>query len=93
MNLASGGRNCPEFPGLLSIPRELVNGKNLRTPEVLLYENCIKPHEIDSPAVEYVFELINNKPVFSKQFRTSLHRNEILKMVKRPHHKHKLKLS
>ncbi|GBM67002.1 hypothetical protein AVEN_58259-1 [Araneus ventricosus] len=40
-------------------PAELVRGKNLRTPEVLLYEHWVKPQETDSPVVEYVFELIN----------------------------------
>ncbi|GBM10548.1 hypothetical protein AVEN_46529-1 [Araneus ventricosus] len=40
-------------------PAELVHGKNLRTPEVLLYEHCINPQESESSVTEYVFELIN----------------------------------
>ncbi|GBN26224.1 Uncharacterized protein K02A2.6 [Araneus ventricosus] len=38
---------------------ELVHGKNLRTPEVLLYEHWVNPQESESSVTEYVFELIN----------------------------------
>ncbi|GBM40214.1 hypothetical protein AVEN_183533-1 [Araneus ventricosus] len=40
-------------------PAELVHRKNLRTPEVLLYEHWVKPQEEDSTVTEYVFDLIN----------------------------------
>ncbi|GBM65632.1 hypothetical protein AVEN_164736-1 [Araneus ventricosus] len=40
-------------------PSELVHGKNLHTPEVLLYEHWVKPQEADSTVAEYIFELIN----------------------------------
>ncbi|GBN66471.1 Retrovirus-related Pol polyprotein from transposon 412, partial [Araneus ventricosus] len=40
-------------------PAELVHGKNLRTPEVLLYEHWVNPQESESSVTEYVFELIN----------------------------------
>ncbi|GBN93934.1 hypothetical protein AVEN_251358-1 [Araneus ventricosus] len=40
-------------------PTELVHGKNLRTPEVLLCEHLVKPQEEDSTVTEYVFDLIN----------------------------------
>ncbi|KAF8773029.1 hypothetical protein HNY73_015724 [Argiope bruennichi] len=40
-------------------PAELVHGRNLRTPEVLLYEHWVKPQETDSSVAEYMFDLIN----------------------------------
>ncbi|GBN32904.1 hypothetical protein AVEN_139617-1 [Araneus ventricosus] len=40
-------------------PAELVHGKNLRTPEALLYEHWVIPQEEDSTVTEYMFELIN----------------------------------
>ncbi|GBN63108.1 hypothetical protein AVEN_138105-1 [Araneus ventricosus] len=40
-------------------PGEHVHVKNLITPEVLLYEHCVKPQEEDSTVTEYVFDLIN----------------------------------
>ncbi|GBL99636.1 Retrovirus-related Pol polyprotein from transposon 412 [Araneus ventricosus] len=40
-------------------PAELVHGKNLRTPEVLLYEHWVRPQEEDSTVTEYIFDLIN----------------------------------
>ncbi|GBM51274.1 Uncharacterized protein K02A2.6 [Araneus ventricosus] len=40
-------------------PAALVHGKNLRTPEVLLYEHWVNPQESESSVTEYVFELIN----------------------------------
>ncbi|GBN34963.1 Transposon Ty3-G Gag-Pol polyprotein [Araneus ventricosus] len=40
-------------------PAELVHRKNLRTPEVLLYEHWVNPQESKSSVTEYVFELIN----------------------------------
>ncbi|GBM73593.1 hypothetical protein AVEN_140226-1 [Araneus ventricosus] len=40
-------------------PTEHVQGKNLLTPEVLLYEHWVKPQEEDSTVNEYVFDLIN----------------------------------
>ncbi|GBN03908.1 Transposon Ty3-I Gag-Pol polyprotein [Araneus ventricosus] len=40
-------------------PAELVHGKNLRTPEVLLYEHWVRLQEEDSTVNEYIFELIN----------------------------------
>ncbi|GBM03940.1 Retrovirus-related Pol polyprotein from transposon 17.6 [Araneus ventricosus] len=40
-------------------PSELVFGKNLRTPETLLYEKWFEPEEVESPVTEYVFQLIN----------------------------------
>ncbi|GBN57346.1 hypothetical protein AVEN_247312-1 [Araneus ventricosus] len=40
-------------------PAELVHGKNLLTPEVLLYEHGVKPQEDDSAVTEYAFGLIN----------------------------------
>ncbi|GBM13613.1 hypothetical protein AVEN_229587-1 [Araneus ventricosus] len=38
---------------------ERVHGKNLRTPEELLYEHWVTPQESESSVTEYVFELIN----------------------------------
>ncbi|GBN02874.1 hypothetical protein AVEN_153230-1 [Araneus ventricosus] len=38
---------------------ELVQGKNLRTPEVLLYEHWVRHQEEDSTVTEYIFDLIN----------------------------------
>ncbi|GBO17352.1 Retrovirus-related Pol polyprotein from transposon 412 [Araneus ventricosus] len=40
-------------------PSELVFGKNLRTPETLLYEKWFESEEDESPVTEYVFQLIN----------------------------------
>ncbi|GBL75596.1 hypothetical protein AVEN_93793-1 [Araneus ventricosus] len=40
-------------------PALLVHGKNLRTPEVLLYEHWVRPQEEDSTVTEYIFDLIN----------------------------------
>ncbi|GBO30239.1 hypothetical protein AVEN_237142-1 [Araneus ventricosus] len=40
-------------------PAQLVHGKNLRTPEVLLYEHWVRPQEEDSTVTEYIFDLIN----------------------------------
>ncbi|GFT11930.1 retrovirus-related Pol polyprotein from transposon 412 [Trichonephila clavipes] len=39
-------------------PAELVHGKNLRTPVMLLYEKLTQEH-VESSVVDYVFELIN----------------------------------
>ncbi|KFM68622.1 Transposon Ty3-G Gag-Pol polyprotein, partial [Stegodyphus mimosarum] len=40
-------------------PAELVHGKNLRTPVILLYEQWLEPTEERNNVVSYVFELIN----------------------------------
>ncbi|GBM95241.1 Retrovirus-related Pol polyprotein from transposon 412 [Araneus ventricosus] len=40
-------------------PSELVFGKNLRTPETLLYDKWFESEEDESPVTEYVFQLIN----------------------------------
>ncbi|KAF8768481.1 Gypsy retrotransposon integrase-like protein 1 [Argiope bruennichi] len=40
-------------------PAELMHGRNLRTPEVLLYEQWMKPQETNSSLIEYIFDLIN----------------------------------
>ncbi|KFM69716.1 Retrovirus-related Pol polyprotein from transposon 17.6, partial [Stegodyphus mimosarum] len=40
-------------------PAELVHGKNLRTPETLLYEHWTDSPEEEQPVTEYVFRLIN----------------------------------
>ncbi|GFX66610.1 retrovirus-related Pol polyprotein from transposon 17.6 [Trichonephila clavipes] len=40
-------------------PAELVHGKNLRTPLMLLYEKLTEEEHVESSVVDYVFELIN----------------------------------
>ncbi|KAG8173388.1 hypothetical protein JTE90_021107 [Oedothorax gibbosus] len=40
-------------------PAELVHGKNLRTPETLIFEQWVEPPEGECAVTEYVFELIN----------------------------------
>ncbi|GBN66027.1 Retrovirus-related Pol polyprotein from transposon 412, partial [Araneus ventricosus] len=40
-------------------PSELVHGRNLRTPERLLFEKWAEPEEENSLVTEYVFELLN----------------------------------
>ncbi|GFU11067.1 retrovirus-related Pol polyprotein from transposon 412 [Trichonephila clavipes] len=40
-------------------PAELVHGKNLRTPVMLLYEKLTEEEHVQSSVVDYVFELIN----------------------------------
>ncbi|GFT31136.1 retrovirus-related Pol polyprotein from transposon 412 [Trichonephila clavipes] len=40
-------------------PAELVHGKNLRTPVMLLYEKMTEEEHVESSVVDYVFELIN----------------------------------
>lgn len=40
-------------------PAELVHGRNLRTPETLLFEKWTEQEEEQNPVTEYVFELIN----------------------------------
>lgn len=40
-------------------PAELVHGRNLRTPMMLLYENLTEPNEEENSVVSYVFELLN----------------------------------
>ncbi|GFW37596.1 retrovirus-related Pol polyprotein from transposon 412 [Trichonephila clavipes] len=40
-------------------PAELVHGKNLRTPVMLLYEKLTEEEPVESSVVDYVFELIN----------------------------------
>ncbi|GFT65654.1 retrovirus-related Pol polyprotein from transposon 412 [Trichonephila clavipes] len=40
-------------------PAELVHGKNLRTPVMLLYEKLTEEKHVESNVVDYVFELIN----------------------------------
>ncbi|GBM71668.1 hypothetical protein AVEN_268970-1 [Araneus ventricosus] len=40
-------------------PEELIHEKNLRIPEVFLYEHCVIAQEADSCFAEYAFELIN----------------------------------
>ncbi|GFW17647.1 retrovirus-related Pol polyprotein from transposon 17.6 [Trichonephila clavipes] len=40
-------------------PAELVHGKNLRTPVMLLYEQLTEEEHVESSVVDYVFELIN----------------------------------
>ncbi|GFW56973.1 retrovirus-related Pol polyprotein from transposon 412 [Trichonephila clavipes] len=40
-------------------PAELVHGKNLRTPVMLLYEKLTEEEHVESSVVDYVFELIN----------------------------------
>ncbi|GBL72390.1 hypothetical protein AVEN_115319-1 [Araneus ventricosus] len=40
-------------------PSELVHGRNLRTPERLLFEKWTEPEEENSLITEYVFELLN----------------------------------
>ncbi|GFY20268.1 hypothetical protein TNCV_209001 [Trichonephila clavipes] len=39
-------------------PAELVHGKNLRTPVMLLYEKLTEEEHVESSVVDYVFELI-----------------------------------
>ncbi|GFV42859.1 retrovirus-related Pol polyprotein from transposon 412 [Trichonephila clavipes] len=41
------------------LPAELVHGKNLRTPVMLLYEKLTEEEPVESSVVDYVFELIN----------------------------------
>ncbi|GFT17701.1 retrovirus-related Pol polyprotein from transposon 17.6 [Trichonephila clavipes] len=40
-------------------PAELVHGKNLRTPVMLLYEKLTEEEHVESSVVDYVFELID----------------------------------
>ncbi|GFW98975.1 retrovirus-related Pol polyprotein from transposon 297 [Trichonephila clavipes] len=40
-------------------PAELVHGKNLRIPAMLLYEKLTEEEHVESSVVDYVFELIN----------------------------------
>ncbi|GFS33108.1 retrovirus-related Pol polyprotein from transposon 412 [Trichonephila inaurata madagascariensis] len=40
-------------------PAELVHGKNLRTPGMLLYEKLTEEEPVESSVVDYIFELIN----------------------------------
>ncbi|GFX01539.1 retrovirus-related Pol polyprotein from transposon 412 [Trichonephila clavipes] len=40
-------------------PAELVHGKNLRTPVMLLYEKLIEEEPVESSVLDYVFEFIN----------------------------------
>ncbi|GFV80303.1 transposon Ty3-I Gag-Pol polyprotein [Trichonephila clavipes] len=40
-------------------PAELVHGKNLRTPVMLLYEKLTEEEHVESSVVDYVFEFIN----------------------------------
>ncbi|GFV39284.1 retrovirus-related Pol polyprotein from transposon 297 [Trichonephila clavipes] len=40
-------------------PAELVHGKNLRTPVMLLFEKLTEEEPVESSVVDYVFELIN----------------------------------
>ncbi|GBL95634.1 hypothetical protein AVEN_24836-1 [Araneus ventricosus] len=40
-------------------PAELVHGKNLRTPVMLLYEKLTEEDPVENSVVEYIFELIN----------------------------------
>ncbi|GBO14203.1 Retrovirus-related Pol polyprotein from transposon 412 [Araneus ventricosus] len=40
-------------------PAELVHGRNLRTPVMLLYEKLTEEDPVENSVVEYVFELIN----------------------------------
>ncbi|GFX93758.1 retrovirus-related Pol polyprotein from transposon 412 [Trichonephila clavipes] len=40
-------------------PAELVHGKNLRTPVMLLYEKLTEEEHVENSVVDYVFELIN----------------------------------
>ncbi|XP_055951586.1 uncharacterized protein LOC129987653 [Argiope bruennichi] len=40
-------------------PAELVHGKNLRTPEVLLYEHWVAPKENETAVAKYMYDLIN----------------------------------
>jgi hypothetical protein len=53
-------------------PSELVHGKNLRTPEVLLYEKWLGENEGSSPVVEYVFKLINRLKRSQELARTKM---------------------
>ncbi|GFW69409.1 hypothetical protein TNCV_487581 [Trichonephila clavipes] len=40
-------------------PAELVHGKNIRTPVMLLYEKLTEEEHVESSVVDYVYELIN----------------------------------
>ncbi|GFS81680.1 retrovirus-related Pol polyprotein from transposon 412 [Trichonephila clavipes] len=40
-------------------PAELVHGKNLKTPVMLLYEKLTEEEHVESSVVDYIFELIN----------------------------------
>ncbi|GFU40122.1 retrovirus-related Pol polyprotein from transposon 412 [Trichonephila clavipes] len=42
---------------------ELVHGKNLRTPVMLLYEKLTEEEHVESSVVDYVFELINRMKI------------------------------
>ncbi|GBN13699.1 hypothetical protein AVEN_161743-1 [Araneus ventricosus] len=61
-------------------PAELVHGRNLRTPVILLYENWLQPEEEQTPVAEYVFTLLNRLKQFQglavKEMEKSQQRNE-----------------
>ncbi|GFS70560.1 hypothetical protein TNCV_1490251 [Trichonephila clavipes] len=44
-------------------PAELVHGKNLRTPVMLLYEKLTEEEHVESSVMDYVFELINKMKI------------------------------
>ncbi|GFX45469.1 retrovirus-related Pol polyprotein from transposon 412 [Trichonephila clavipes] len=44
-------------------PAELVHGKNLRTPVMLLYKKLTEEDHVESSVVDYVFELINRMKI------------------------------
>ncbi|GFX45976.1 retrovirus-related Pol polyprotein from transposon 412 [Trichonephila clavipes] len=44
-------------------PTELVHGKNLRTPVMLLYEKLTEEEHVESSVVDYVFDLINRMKI------------------------------
>ncbi|GBM95261.1 hypothetical protein AVEN_199261-1 [Araneus ventricosus] len=53
-------------------PAELIHGKNLRTPEVLLNEHRVRPQEEDSTVTEYIFDPINHMRHFQELAVTTM---------------------
>ncbi|GFX96501.1 retrovirus-related Pol polyprotein from transposon 412 [Trichonephila clavipes] len=54
-------------------PAELVHGKNLRTPVMLLYEKLTEEH-VESSVVDYVFQLVMYLPL---EVHPSKHQREL----------------
>ncbi|GFX48394.1 retrovirus-related Pol polyprotein from transposon 412 [Trichonephila clavipes] len=54
-------------------PAELVHGKNLRTPVMLLYEKLTEEEHIENSVVDYVFELIKRTQMKRCQELAFLH--------------------
>ncbi|GFS61492.1 hypothetical protein TNCV_4312121 [Trichonephila clavipes] len=51
-------------------PAELVHGKNLRTPVMLLYEKLTEEESVESSVVDYVFELINRMKICQRNWQS-----------------------